>query len=327
MNIINQNQIDSLKKFINSHESFIIAGHKEPDGDCISSCLGISFILEHFNKPYIIFNLGPFKRNEIKKFGDKFVNEIPFMTQTEIKECGLIIADCSELSRIGDTGTDLKSFDTFIIDHHKTANVEGENKIIDSSSPAASCLVQQLFESLVGKPTEYQAYIFFFGLATDTGFFRYLTSDSSEVFKATARLVDYGANPKKIYQEITSGKAWNTRKLLGILLNRAERYCNGKLVVTYETMEDTKKYGQEGRDSDALYSLMLEVENVEAVVFLRQESEFNCTIGFRSKDDCDVSQIAAKFGGGGHKNASGASTEGRIETIMPILIKEFSKVL
>lgn len=327
MNIISKNQISSFKKFIDSHETFIIAGHKEPDGDCVSSCLGISFILEHFNKPYIIFNLGPFKRNEIKKFGDKFVNEIPFMSQTEIEECGLIIADCSELSRIGDTETDLKSFDTFIIDHHKTANVEGENNIIDSTSPAAACLVQQLFESLVGKPDEYQAYIFFFGLATDTGYFRYLTTDSSEVFKASARLVDYGANPKKIYQEITSGKAWDTRKLLGILLNRAERYCNGKLVATYETMEDTKKYGQEGRDSDALYSLMLEVENVEAVVFLRQESEFNCTMGLRSKDDCDVSQIAAKFGGGGHKNASGASTEGRIETILPVVIKEFSKVL
>ena len=126
---------------------------------------------------------------------------------------------------------------------------------------------------------------------------------------------------------MTGGKPWNTRKLLGLMLNRAERYCGGKLVVTYEKMEDTHHYGQEGRDSDALYTAMLATEGVEAVAFIRQETEHNCTAGFRSKDECDVSSIAAKFGGGGHKNASGASIEGRIETIIPSIIKEFSKVL
>ncbi len=324
---ISEKQIETFKNFLNNHKTFIIAGHKEPDGDCVSSCMGISFILDYFKKPYILLNAGPFKRSEIRKFADNFVSEVPFMSQTEINECGLIIADCSEISRLGDIDTDFSAFDTFIIDHHKTADVSGENKIIDPSSPAAACLVQQLFEKIVGTPNNYQAYILFFGMATDTGYFRYLADDSGDVFRSTAKLVDYGANPKKIYQEITGGKPWNTRKLLGIILSRAQRYCNGKLVVSYETMEDTKKYGQDGRDSDAFYSLMLEVENVEAVLFLRQESEFSCTMGFRSKTDCDVSKIAAKFGGGGHKNASGASTEGRVETVLNVAVKEFSKVL
>ena len=126
---------------------------------------------------------------------------------------------------------------------------------------------------------------------------------------------------------MTGGKPWNTRKLLGIMLSRAERYLSGKLVVTYETQEDTKKYGQEGRDSDALYTLTLAVEGVEAVAFIRQETEHSCTLGLRSKDRVDVSVVAAKFGGGGHKNASGASTEGKVETIIPALVKEFAKII
>ena len=126
---------------------------------------------------------------------------------------------------------------------------------------------------------------------------------------------------------MSGGKAWSTRKLLGIMLDRAERYCGGKLVATYEKMEDTRRYGQEGRDSDALYTLMLAVDGVEAVLFLRQETENSCTAGFRSRKSCDVSAIASKFGGGGHKNASGASIEGRVETLLPAIIKEFSKVL
>ena len=120
---------------------------------------------------------------------------------------------------------------------------------------------------------------------------------------------------------------WNTRKLLAILLDRAKRYCGGKLVITYEEQADTRRYGQEGRDSDALYSLMLSTEGVEAVVFLRQESDTKCTAGFRSLNDCDVSVIASGLGGGGHKNASGASVEGRLEQIIPRIVQEFEKVL
>lgn len=327
MILISEEQVSKFKNFLDSHDTFIIAGHKEPDGDCISSCMGISFILDTMNKPYIMLNAGPFKRNEIKKFAPKFKSALPFMTQDERNSCGLIIADCSELSRLGDIDGDLKGFDTFVIDHHKTADIKGTSGIIDPSSPAASCLVQQLFEAIVGKPSKEQAGIFFFGMATDTGFFKYLTEDSAEVFRATSRLVESGANPRKIYQEITGGKQWSTRKLLGIMLSHAERHFNGKLVVTFETMDDTKKFGQDGRDSDAFYSLMLEVENVEAVLFIRQETEFSCTLGFRSKEKCDVSAIAAKFGGGGHKNAAGASTEGKIETLLPLILKEFAKSL
>ncbi len=326
MKLISETQITSFKNFLDSHETFLIAGHKEPDGDCIASSIGISYILTHINKPFNMLNAGPFKRTEIKKYAQFFKQETGFMTVDDQKRCGLIIVDCSELSRLGEIDGDLKGFDTFIIDHHKTA-VESENSIIDSTAPAAACIVQQLFEKLVGTPNKEEANILFFGTATDTGFFRFLNECDSEVFNSVSRLVQAGTSPREIYQEMTGGKGWNTRKLLGIMLNRAERYINGKLVITYETQEDTRKYGQEGRDSDALYTMMLSVEGVEVVVFVRQETEHSCTIGFRSKDRIDVSLVASKFGGGGHKNASGASTDGKIETLIPSIVKEFSRIM
>ncbi len=327
MTLISREKVQNFLDFVKQHKTFLIAGHKEPDGDCISSCMGISYILDYLKKPYILLSAGPFKRNEIKRFSEKFSSALPFMTQGERDECGLIIADCSELERLGDIDGDLKGFDTFIIDHHKTADASGKNTIIDPTAPAAACLVQQLFETVAGKPNKEQAETLFFGIATDTGYFKFLKEDSAEVFLGAARLVEDGANPRVTYQMMTGGKPWNTRKLLGIMLERAERYYNGKLAVTWETMEDTKKYGQDGRDSDSLYSLMLDVEGIEAVLFVRQETEHSCTLGLRSREDCDVSAIAAKFGGGGHKNAAGASTEGKIETLVPAILKEFAKVL
>lgn len=320
-------QSDSFKSFIDNHRTFLIVGHKEPDGDCIASSLGVSFILTHLNKPYLLLNAGPFKRTEIKKFASLFTNKIPFMTKDECETCGLIIVDCSEKHRLGELEGTLDGLDTFIIDHHKTADASKPDTIIDPSCPAAALLVQQLYEFIIGKPTADEAQTMFFGLSTDTGFFRYLNEKDGDVFNAASRLVSAGTSPRKTYQEMTGGKPWNTRKLLGIMLDRAELHCNGKLVVTYEKIEDTHKFGQDGRDTDALYTLMLAVEGVEAVLFLRQETEDNCTAGFRSLDKCDVSAIAAKFGGGGHKNASGASIQGRVETLLPAIIKEFSKVL
>ena len=326
--MITTQEFDSFKNFINNHNFFIVIGHKEPDGDCISSCLGIAEILKHYNKQYQLLSAGPFKRTEIQKFEKQFTNEMEFLSEEERKQTGLIICDCSEMHRLGEIEGDLRNLDTFVIDHHKTAEIPNNaESIIYSTSPAASLLVQLLYENCVGKLTEKIAKILYFGLMTDTGFFRFLTNKDTETFLASARLVEAGANPRETYDEITSGKSYQSRKLLGVMLNHAETYLDGKLIVTYETLEDTKKYGQEGRDSDALYSALLAVKNVEAVVFVRQETDSNCTAGFRSKDRVDVSSVAAKFGGGGHKNASGLSTQGKIETLIPAIVKEFARII
>ena len=328
MKTIDSKQSAAFKAFVDSHEFFLIAGHKDPDGDCVSSSLAAAAILKALGKEFLLLNVGPFKRPEIRQYENLFSSQIPFMGAEDAKKCGLLLVDCSELSRTGDLSDGLKGFDAFIVDHHKTAETPaGAQSIIDPTSPAAVCLFTMLYESLVGKPDPETARIMFLGLSTDTGFFRFLREDSAEVFELAARLVRYGANPNKMYNRISGGKPYSTRKLLGVLLGKAERHCNGKLAITYETMEDTKNYGQEGRDSDALYSALLSVEGIEAVVFLRQETDTTCTGGFRSLDDVDVSTVAAKFGGGGHKNASGMSVNGKIATLIPQIVKEFSRVL
>ena len=328
MKILDSAQAAAFKEFVDAHEAFLIVGHKDPDGDCVASSLSAAAILKAFAKECVLINAGPFKRPEIRQFESQFTDQVPFLSQADRKSCGLIMVDCSEFSRLGDFGQALKGFDTFIVDHHKTAETpDGAKAIIDPTSPAAVCLFTMLYEALAGQPDPETAKIMFLGLSTDTGFFRFLREDSAPVFELAARLVRYGANPNKMYNKITGGKPYSTRKLLGLLLTKTELYCNGKLAITYETMEDTKNYGQEGRDSDLLYTALLSVEGVEAAVFLRQETESSCTGGLRSLDDIDVSAVAAKFGGGGHKNASGMSVDGKIATLIPQIVKEFSRVL
>ncbi|MCR4949174.1 MAG: bifunctional oligoribonuclease/PAP phosphatase NrnA [Treponema sp.] len=325
---ISQENTEALKTFILDHDFFFIAGHKEPDGDCITSCLGIAAILEHFNKPYQLLSAGPFKRNEVISWQEKFSATMEFQDDAERKKTGLFIADCSEIIRLGEIDGDLKGLATFVIDHHKTSDLESDVKgYVNAEAPACAFLIQLFYEALIGPVPAELAKILFFGICTDTGFFRFLTETSAEVFAAVSRLVAAGADPRTTYREINSGKPYSTRKLLGNLLNKAERYLDGRLVVTYESLEDTKKWGLEGRDSDALYQLMLSAKGVEAVAFLRQDTPTTCTGGFRSQDKIDVSAVAAKFGGGGHKNASGMSCNGRVETLIPQIVKEFARIM
>ena len=328
MKEITENYIEEIKQFISSHDYFYIIGHKEPDGDCIASCLGIASIIKNFGKTYKLLSAGPFKRNEIKKFEKKFSSKTDFLDNKDRERTGLFILDCSELSRLGEFDDNFSNIDIFVIDHHKTSNLPDNAKgFIDPEAPACSYLVQIFYEKLIGTIPLSLANILFFGLCTDTGYFRFLTNNSQEVFMAASRLVSYGVEPRAIYNEINSGKPYSTRQLLGVLLSKAERYLDGKLVITYETLEDTKKYGQDGRDSDALYQLLLSSQDVEVAVFLRQDSISTCTGGFRSLDKVDVSVVASKFGGGGHKNASGMCTDGKLENIIPQIVKEFSKIL
>ena len=72
MSYITESQIENLKKFIDSHDNFYVVGHKEPDGDCISSSLGMASLLEKLNKKVQLLSAGPFKRPEIKQFEKKF---------------------------------------------------------------------------------------------------------------------------------------------------------------------------------------------------------------------------------------------------------------
>ncbi len=328
MQEIDVNDITAFKNFINNHDFFFIVGHKEPDGDCIAACLGIAGILDSLKKDYQLLSAGPFKRNEVIRWEKLFSNEMQFLDNEDRLHTGLIILDCSELQRLGEIDGDFKNLDTFVIDHHKTGDLPPNAQgYINAEAPACAFLVQLFYEKIIGPVPAELAKILFFGLCTDSGFFRFLNEDSQCVFEAAGRLVKYGVDPRSIYHEINSGKPYSTRKLLGVLLSKAERYLNGRLVITYETLDDTKKFGQEGRDSDSLYQLLLSSKDVEAAVFLRQDTATTCTGGFRSLDKIDVSVVAAKFGGGGHKNASGMSCNGRVETIIPQIVKEFARIM
>jgi phosphoesterase RecJ-like protein len=89
-------------------------------------------------------------------------------------------------------------------------------------------------------------------------------------------------------------------------------------------LADQQRYGMASRDSDILYQLLMGIAGCEVCFVVKQEAENQCTVGFRSRDRVDVAAIAARFGGGGHRLASGLSMQGTVDSVMDRLIQAFA---
>jgi phosphoesterase RecJ-like protein len=278
-------------------------------------------------KETVLCSAGPFKRTEVKRYE-------PFFTAApDTKGIGrAIVIDCSSIDRTGDVEPYLEGLKIAVIDHHDNRKTgDGVSACIpacyiDADAPSTTFMVMKVIEDLGLSISLEEAELLFFGLCTDTGFFRHVDNEGAETFEAAAALIRAGANPKTAFSAIYGGKSLDSRKLIGHILLRAEPLFDGKLVFSSEKYEETCRYGYESRDSDILFQLFQSVDGVEAIVIIRQETPENCTIAFRSRSWVDVGTIAESFGGGGHKNASGCIIPGSIAELKPALIKAFEAV-
>ncbi|MDR3247607.1 MAG: bifunctional oligoribonuclease/PAP phosphatase NrnA [Treponema sp.] len=314
-----------LIDFIKTGERFILAGHKEPDGDCAGSSLALCSALRRLGKKAIPCSAGPFKRTEIIPYAPLFTS-VP--SEEERRNARVIIVDCSSPDRTGDLEAHIRDLPLALIDHHSSGIHPGEGTVVflDPHAPSVTFMVLALIEALGLEPTQEEAEYLLFGLCTDTGFFRHVDETGAEALAYASRMVRAGASPKETFNAINGGKSFNSRILLGIQLSRAEEHFGGRLIYTSEEYEETQRFGLEGRDSDSLYQLLLASAQVEAIVVVRQETPERCTVGLRSRNQVDVAVIAADFGGGGHKNASGFAFPGLIAELKPQILARFEKI-
>jgi len=315
-----------LIQFINKNSRFIIAGHKEPDGDCVGSQLALRSALLRLGKEAIVCSAGPFTRTELRDYAGQFV-KIPDCSLESFK---VILIDCSSKDRTGDIEDFLDKFPCAIIDHHAAVkhppSTQQEPIYVDASSPSCTLLIYNVIKALDLELTEEEASLLFFGLCTDTGFFRHLSDKHAVVFEAAAEFVRRGAYPKKAFNMISGGKSLNSRILTGRILSKLEPHFDGKLLLSCETLEEFNTFGFESRDSDVLNQLMFSVDGVQASVIIRQERADNCTVSLRSVDKIDVAQIAASLGGGGHKNASGLTMKGDLSFVKQKILESFKNI-
>lgn len=323
---MNRSIPDRLIRTIEENQVFCLLSHSEPDGDSLGSQLALGSFLSRIGKTPYLYSPGPFGRPEIASLEHRFARTIPDEVLAE--EPVIVILDCSTLDRVGGLAEDIDGHGpVIVIDHHTAGNPFGDIRYIDTAAPSVTLLVQILIEQLGYTVDRTEAEWILFGFCTDTGFFRHLDTTDAGVLEAIGRLSTTGATPKQIYRMIFGDRALEARILLGSLLERTEAHLDGRVLLTYETLTDKRNFGEENRDSDALYQQLQTVKGCEAIIFIREEEEGVCSIGLRSNNSIDVGSIAKSFGGGGHTRAAGFTWRGERETVTGRLLQAFSEDL
>ena len=314
-----------LKQKLEEKDSFVLIGHTNPDGDCLSSQRALGSFLERRGGNVCLLSPGPFNRSEIENQEKYFLYHLP----EKFKDMNtlVIVLDCSTIDRIGYLADEIQGMEVAVIDHHDSGKSFGDIQFIHPEAPSVTFLVHKLIESFDVKPNKKEAELLLFGIATDTGFFRHLESGSQEVFQSVAGLTECGASPKEAHTLMYGGRTLLSKQFMGELLSRTRSELEGKLIISFETEKDLKKYSKDNRDSDAFYQQVQGIKGVEAIALVRFESNLEISVGLRSRYYADVGAIAKSFGGGGHKKAAGFTWNGSAEEITDKLIKIFSKIL
>ncbi len=319
----NEKNIDFIIRAFDDFDNFIIAGHQEPDGDCLSSQLALSSYLKRRGKSTKLVSAGPFNRPEIKNWEKYFTDTL---TESDCSGRTLaIVTDCSSPDRTGPLAEQISGLPLMVIDHHSSGDKFGDYRYIDVNSPSTTLLIQRIIESSGEVLTDEEAEFIFLGFCTDTGFFRHIGSGKPDVFQAVSRMVSAGVSPNATHRVITGGRTHNSRRLLGRILDRSRLYYDERLIVSWEVLTDRKELDTLDRDSDSMYQMFQSIGGVEAVVVIREERENFYTVGLRSNNNTDVGQIAKEFGGGGHQKAAGCSLAGDRESVIIKIISSFER--
>ncbi|MDD4220228.1 MAG: bifunctional oligoribonuclease/PAP phosphatase NrnA [Sphaerochaetaceae bacterium] len=312
---------------IRSCSTAVVIGHVSPDGDCIHSQIAMQKLLQKLGIEAHLVNTGPFSRKEIKQYEPLFAPHID--AQLHAKNPLVVMVDCSTLDRIGYLADEIDGLTVLTIDHHASGEKFGDLTYIVPKSFSTTLCIMQFYKALDVDLTYEIADHIFFGLATDTGFLKFIGPYRGETFHLIGELVEMGVSPNDIYNRMEGGNSFNSQRFLGQLLLRAESLLDGRLMLVVEKPSDIEEFVISDRPSDSLYSHLLGVDNVEVVLYFKIVDTDVWELGLRAShsSSIDVGAISATLGGGGHRKAAGATVTGKQKELQLKLINIIEKAL
>lgn len=313
----------NLDKFLAEADTVAIAGHVRPDGDCVGSCLATyNYIKEYFPHISPVLYLEPIPNIfKFLKYSEEIVHDC-----SEDKSYDLFIAqDCGDAGRLGAAA---KYFETakktICIDHHiSNQSFADYNYIVPEASSTSELIFNLLPKERISKAI---AECIYTGMIHDTGVFQY-SCTSQKTMEAAGFLMDLGINFPRIVDETFFTKTYEQNQILGLALLKSELHLDGKCISSIITKEEMDKYHVLPKHLDGIVSQLRSTKDVEVSIFVYELEDGGYKISTRSRELVDLSQIAVKYGGGGHKRAAGFSMEGSPEEIVSTIVKDIAEQL
>ncbi|HET7711434.1 MAG TPA: bifunctional oligoribonuclease/PAP phosphatase NrnA [Thermoanaerobaculia bacterium] len=290
---------------IRSGRNFLITGHRNPDGDALGSGLALQGLIR---------KLGKQARMVVRDGFGKPLHNIPGAQEVTISDTlppdypkaydALFTMECPEVQR---TGYDVLPGPVINIDHHLGNEMYGEVNYLDIEAPSVGEMVLQLNRHHLKLPLDRDiATAMYVSLASDTGFFRYHNT-TLRTFEAAAELVKAGAVPGDVSLWLNEGNPQGAIKLLGLCLTTLELHAGGKVATTELPKRFYAEAGASPEDTEGIVNYGRSIDTVLVSALLKEGDGNSTRVSLRAKPGPDVQQIAAMFGGGGHKAAAGCT--------------------
>ena len=284
----------------------LLVSHVFPDGDALGSQLALAEILESSGKePYCYCQEPVSAIYEFLPGSEKIKNELPGITQFD----AAVAVDCGDRFRLGQAMDTLLQIHPFIvIDHHAGHREFGDIGWVEADRSSTAEMIFDLALALNADVTYNAAYCLSTAIVSDSGSFKY-DSTSAYTFQVASHLLNRGVVPSEVAGKLFDNYSANRLRLLEKVLGSLELYANGQIAIISATSEMFEASGAKREDTEEFINLPRALRSVKVAAFLRDTPEGFIKVSLRAKGECDVSQVALKYGGGGHRNAAGYSVK------------------
>ncbi|MDR3542409.1 MAG: bifunctional oligoribonuclease/PAP phosphatase NrnA [Desulfosporosinus sp.] len=294
---------EELIEVLRKAPSVALFSHVSPDGDCVGSMLAIGLALEKMGKEVSFYNPDPLPSYLAFLPGSSRIR--PDFPYPQPKT--LLFVDCTDFQRVNLSLSEISSESTVLnLDHHISNQLFGHFNWVDAQASASAEIALTLINQLGVEIDRDMATNLYTALVTDTGCFRY-SSTTAQTHRLAAELLDLGLDISGIHHNIFDQKPLAQIKLLQCALSGLEILADGQLAVMILNLEDFRKCGAEQEMSEGLVNYAQSIVGVEVVVLLKEVGPQEIKGGLRSNLWLNVNEIAAQFGGGGHKRAAGCT--------------------
>ena len=311
--MINNSSVAEIAAILKNANTVAVACHVRPDGDALGSGLALCLALKNAGKSaYMLCEEEPPERLKIFPAMEGTYRAIPDGVTPDL----FVAVDSAELSRIGIFASQFAAFngDTINIDHHVSNPRYAKYNYVLPESTATCEIMAEIFDAAGFDITKDVADLLALGLLTDSGNFTH-NDVSAKTLTVAAKLKECGADLSGIGYLMFTHQTKGRALLYARVINHMRFELDDKLVFLTVSQKDLEETGTDKSQTEGFVDFPLSIEGVEVSISLMEVNKMQYKASLRSKR-IDVNAVASRFGGGGHKLASGCMLFGEYEEII-----------
>jgi phosphoesterase RecJ-like protein len=317
--------VEKIIDILSVRNKWLVLAHERPDGDTLGCASALTALGTRLGKQVTI--------GAPSKYPDKYDFVLRNLSYRELEVipadfsgdgCVIICVDISKPDRTVNGLMEASERCLIVnIDHHEDNAGYGRVNWIDSSASATGEMVTELMLSSGWGITPEEANSLYTAIVTDNGYFKF-PSSSVRSHEYAARLIQAGASPEIISEELETNLSENVLKLWGRAFEKVETFSDGVCAVFCLTQSDFDETGTTENDKENLVNYLLRIRGVRLAA-LCAETGGEVRVNLRARAPYAAQSVAYCFGGGGHKLAAGCTIHKPMREALPLLRKEMER--